>query len=86
MARAGIFVDCEILENKDYGFCIYSVNQKVIMRDDLPLPNPGHILIVVDTIIPTIRNQMRNIPYNVKGILVYNDKKKEEQERYELKK
>ena len=54
MARAGIWVDCEILENNEYDLCIYAVDRRLIMKDNLKPSQPGTTLLIVDTIIPTI--------------------------------
>ena len=53
MAISGVWVDCEIIENKDDDLCLYLVDRSIIMRDDLPDAKIGEILIIVDTIIPT---------------------------------
>ena len=36
MAVSGVWVDCEIIENKDDDLCLYLVDRSIIMRDDLP--------------------------------------------------
>lgn len=77
---AGIWVNCEIFENEDYDFCFYAVDQAVVFRDELPLPNPGEVLLIFDNIIPNITKRMKDNPLKKKGILIYSDNKKEEQE------
>ena len=84
MARSGIWVDCETLESKEYAFSIYAVDSSTILRDDLQ-GELGETLIVIDTIIPTIKYEMqRNSSARIKGILIYDQQKKEEQERFVL--
>ena len=84
MARSGIWVDCEILESKEYYFSIYAVDSSTSLRDDLQ-GELGEILIVIDTIIPTIRYEIqRSSSARIKGILIYDQQKKEEQERFVL--
>ena len=56
MAVSGVWVDCEIIENKDDDLCLYLVDRSIIMRDDLPDVKNGEILIIVDTIENTWRN------------------------------
>ena len=83
MARSGIWVDYEILESKEYYFSIYAVDSSTILRDDLQ-GELGESLIVIDTI-PTIKYEMQRNSYaRIKGILIYDQQKKEEQERFVL--
>lgn len=77
----GLWVECEILENEDYDFCIYTVDKSLVYRDDLPLPKPGEILLIWDSILPGIRSKMTNIPFSKKGILVYSSDKKLQQQQ-----
>ena len=51
MAVSGVWVDCEIIENKDDDLCLYLGDRSIIMRDDLPDAQNGEILIIGDTII-----------------------------------
>ena len=44
MARAGIWVDCEILENNEYDLCIYAFDRRLIMKYNLNLSQPGEKL------------------------------------------
>ena len=81
MAVSGVWVDCEIIENKDDDLCLYLVDRSIIMRDDLPDAKNGEILIIVDTIIPTLRKYLEKSPLTKKGILIYNKELKEKQER-----
>ena len=81
MAVSGVWVDCEIVENKDDDLCLYLVDRSIIMRDDLPDAKNGEILIIVDTIIPTFRKYLEKCPLTKIRILIYNKKLKEEQER-----
>ena len=71
MAVSGVWVDCEIL---------YLVDRSIIMRDDLPDAENGEILIIVDTIIPTLRKYLEKCLLTKKGILIYNKELKEKQE------
>ena len=76
MARSGIWVDCEILESKEYDFSIYAVDSSTILRDDLQ-GELGETLIVIATIFPTIKYEMqRNSSTRIKGILIYDQQKK----------
>ena len=81
MAVSGVWVDCEIIENKDDDLCLYLVDRSIIMRDDLPDAKNGEILIIVDTIITTLRKYLEKCPLTKKGILIYNKELKEKQER-----
>ena len=82
MARAGIWVDCEILENNEYDLCIYAVDRRLIMKDNLKPSQPGTTLLIVDTIIPTIKCKLEaESTAKIKGILVYDHLKNEKQER-----
>ena len=81
MAVSGVWVDCEIIENKDDDLCLYLVDRSIIMRDDLPDAKNGEILIIVDTIIPTLRKYLEKCLLTKKGILIYNKELKEKQER-----
>ena len=83
MARSGIWVDCEILESKEYDFSMYAVDSSNILRDGLQR-ELEETLIVIDTIIPTIKSEMeRNSSARIKGILMC-DPQKKEQERFVL--
>ena len=75
----GIWVEVQVIENMDYDFCIYSIDQDVVMRENVQ-PNPGDMLIIVDTIIPTLKYYIEKVPQKKRGILVFNKEKKEEQE------
>ena len=81
MAVSGVWVDCEIIENKEDDLCLYLVDRSIIMRDDLPDAKNGEILIIVDTIIPTLRKYLEKSSLTKKGILLYNKEIKEKQER-----
>ena len=81
MAVSGVWVDCEIIENKDDDLCLYLVDRSIIIRDDLPDAKNGEILIIVDTIILTLRKYLEKCPLTKKGILIYNKELKEKQER-----
>ena len=81
MAVSGVWVDCEIIENKDDNLCLYLVDRSIIMRDDLPDAKNGEMLIIVDTIIPTLRKYLEKSSLTKKGILIYNKELKEKQER-----
>ena len=81
MAVSDVWVDCEIIENKDDDLCLYLVDRSIIMRDDLPDAKNGEILIIVDTIIPTLRKYLEKCPLTKNGILIYNKELKEKQER-----
>ena len=72
MAVTGVWVDCEIIENKDDDLCLYLVDRSIIMRDDLPDAKNGEILIIVDTIIPTLRKYLEKCPLT-KKINIFND-------------
>ena len=81
MAVSGVWVDCEIIENKEDDLCLYLVDRSIIMRDDLPDAKNGEILIIVDIIIPTLRKYLEKSSLTKKGILLYNKEIKEKQER-----
>ena len=81
MAVSGVWVDCEIIENKDDDLCLYLVDRSIIMKDDLPDAKNGEILIIVDTIIPTLRKYLEKCLLTKQGILIYNKELKEKQER-----
>ena len=76
----GTWVECDIFENVDYDFCFYAVDQSTIYKDDIPLPQPGEIVLLWDNIIPNIAMRIKDLPYKKKAILVYNKQKKWEQE------
>ena len=81
MAVSGVWVDCEIIENKDDDLCLYLVDRSIVMRDDLPDAKNGDILIIVDTIISTLTKYLEKCPLTKKGILIYNKELKVKQER-----
>ena len=81
MAVSGVWVDCKIIENKDDDLCLHLVDRSIIMSDDLPDAKNGEILIIVDTIIPTLRKYLEKCPLTKIGILIYNKELKEKQER-----
>ena len=68
MAVSGVWVDCEIIENKEDDLFLYLVERSIIMRDDLPDAKNGEILIIVDTIIPTLRKYLEKCPLTKKRI------------------
>ena len=76
---SGIWVDCEICENKDYDLCLFGVDKSTVYRDDLQ-PVDGQMLIIIDTIIPMLGNEIKALPYGKKGIMIYNKMKYDEQE------
>ena len=76
---SGVFVDCQICENKDYDLCLFAVDQGVIYRDDLTAEG-GKMLVIIDTIIPFLDNEIKLLPYGKKAIMMYNKIKYEEQE------
>ena len=60
------------------------MDSSTILRDDLQ-GELGETVIVIDTIIPTIKYEMqRNSSARIKAILLYDQQKKEEQERFVL--
>lgn len=75
-----ICVDCDIFENVPYDFCFYAVNQSIINKDNLPISEPGEMLMLRGTN-PYIAVKMKDLPYKKKGILVYNSDIKWEQEK-----
>ena len=75
----GFWAECEVLMNKDFDLCLFSVDEDVIYRNDLPFPDCG-ILMVIDTVIPTLRNQLEKMAYSKKAILIHNKDRKESQE------
>lgn len=76
---AGIWIECEVMENVDYDFIIYAIDQDDVMRDDVQ-PEPGEILFSVDPIIPTLKTHLEKEPFMKKGILLFNNEKKTEQQ------
>ena len=62
---SGVFVDCQICENKDYDLCLFAVDQGVIYRDDLNAEG-GQMLVIIDTIIPFLDNEIKALPYGKK--------------------
>ena len=55
------------------------MDQGVIYRDDLTAEG-GQILVIIDTIIPFLDNEIKLLPYGKKAIMMYNKIKYEEQE------
>ena len=76
---SGVHVDCQICENKDYDLCLFVVDQAIIYRDDLS-PKGGQMLIIVDTILPFLDNEIKQLPYGRKAVMMYNKIKYDEQE------
>ena len=76
---SGVQVDCQICENKDYDLCLFAVDQGIIYRDDLS-PEEGQMLVIVDTILPFLLNEIKQLPYARKAIMMYNKIKYDEQE------
>ena len=81
MATPGFWIDCEILENETYDFCLFTVDKSIIDRNEVPFPKPGEILLMVDNILPTLRKELKKLTFKIKGILVYqHDLKSQQQE------
>ena len=76
---SGVHVDCQICENKDFDLCLFAVDQAIIYSDDLS-PEGAQMLIIVDTIIPFLDNEIKQLPYGRKAIMMYNKIKYAEQE------
>ena len=76
--KSGVFVDCQICENKDYDLCLFAVDQGVIYRD--LTAEGGQMLVIIDTIIPFLDNEIKLLPYGKKAIMMYNKIKYDEQE------
>ena len=57
MATPGFWIDCEILDNETYDFCLFTVDKSIIDRNEVPFPKPGEILLMVDNILPTLRKE-----------------------------
>ena len=76
---SGVFVDCQICGNKDSDLCLFAVDQGVIYMDDL-IAEGGQMLVIIDTIIPFLDNEIKLLPYGKKAIMMYNKIKYEEQE------
>ena len=73
------WAECEVLMNKDFDLCLFSVDEDVIYRNDLDFPDCG-ILMVIDTVIPTLRKQLEQMAFSKKAILIHNKDKKESQQ------
>ena len=76
MTAPGFWLNCEILENEACNFCIFTVDETVLNREDQQ-PKPGEMLLIVDQVLPTLRRELRKVPFKIKGILVFNPHKKE---------
>ena len=76
----GFWVECEVLMNEDFDLCLFSVDEDVIYRNDVPYPHFGEILMNIDTVIPTLRSQLEKMKFSKKAILIHNKDKKESQQ------
>ena len=79
MSRAGIWVNCEVLENADFDLIVYSVDENIIMRENETAPN-ADLTVNLDYILPTIKKKLLKVALNKQGILIHDKKLKAEQE------
>ena len=79
MTAPGFLLNCEILENESFNFCIFTVDETVLNREDQQ-PKAGEMLLIVDQVLPTMRKEMKKVPFKIKGILIFNPQKKESQQ------
>lgn len=79
MTAPGFWLNCEILENESCNFCIFTVDETVLNRGDQQT-KPGEMLLIVDHVLPTMRKELKKVPFKIKGILVFNPQKKESQQ------
>ena len=77
MTAPGFWLNCEILENET--FCIFTVDETVLNREDQQ-PKAGEMLVIVDQVLPTMRKELKKVPFKIKGILIFNPQKKESQQ------
>lgn len=76
----GFWAECEVLMNEDFDLCLFSIDQDVVYRNDIPFPQAGEILMVIDTIIPMLTKQLETMKFSKKALLIHNKNKKESQQ------
>ena len=79
MTAPGFWLNCEILENESFNFCIFTVDETVLHREDQQ-PKVGEMLLIVDQVLPTMRKELKKVPFKIKGILIFNPQQKESQQ------
>ena len=75
MTAPGFWLNCEILENESFNFCIFTVDETVLNRKDHQ-PKAGEMLLIVDQVLPTMRKELKKVPFKIKEILIFNPQKK----------
>ena len=76
----GFWAECEVLINKDFDVCLFSVDEDFIFRPDISLPETEEPVIIIDHVIPILKKQLEKMSYNKKAILIHNKHKKDSQQ------
>ena len=80
MTAPGFCLNCEILENESFNFCIFTIDETVLNRDDQQ-SKAGEMLLIVDQVSPTMRKELKKVPFKIKGILIIQPSKERKSTR-----
>ena len=76
----GFWAECEVLMNQEFDLCLFSVDEDIIFRNDLPSPTDCDRLMIIDQVIPILRKQLEKMAFSKKAILIHNKVKKDIQQ------
>ena len=76
----GFWVDCEVLVNEEFDVCLFSVDEEFIYNPDIPLPQNGKPVLIIDHVIPILRKHLEKMSYTKKAILIHNKHYKDKQQ------
>ena len=76
----GFWAECEVLMNQEFDFCLFSVDEDIIFRNNLPSPTDCDRLMIIDQVIPILRKQLEKMAFSKKAILIHNKVKKDIQQ------
>ena len=74
------WAECEVLMNQEFDLCLFSVDEDIIFRNDLPSPTDCEKLMIIDQVIPILRKQLEKMSFSKKAILIHNKVKKDIQQ------
>ena len=76
----GFWAECEVLMNQEFDLCLFSVDEDIIFRNDIPSSPDYERLLIIDQVIPILRKQFEKMVFSKKAILIHNKVKKDIQQ------
>ena len=76
----GFWAECEVLMNQEFDLCLFSVDEDINFRNDIPSSPDCERLLIIDQVIPILRKQLEKMAFSKKAILIHNKVKKDIQQ------